>query len=394
MYAIVEENARYVMKILYLILLYNGEINGGHTYRMATAKALKNLVGYENLDIVLSELDTSDWGCNVVMRMKSYSSGKEKLRNLLEGNITQRSNKDIDEIVNLINKNQYDIVLFGSSETGKLVSEVKRRCNVKTMTWYHDIVADVIERKKKTEFNLKMLPIWNAEKKAEGTDARLTDVPIVLHRRDAELLQKYWGRKTDVFIPIALEDKFVPYDYSAESEKNEKLQLLFVGAYNWSVNVEAAKWFCENVMSKLNDYAVQFNIAGFQMENLLKDGWVGQYKNVKVLGTVDDLAETYKKADVVVEPILTGSGMKVKTAEALMHGKEVIGTQEALVGYDELSDKVCETAEDFISTIIRYTTNRPARFVPLNRLAYEENYSIKGIENKLNDAITRCLNML
>ena len=377
------------MKILYLILLYNGEINGGHTYRMATAKALKNLIGYENLDIVLSELDTSDWGCNVVMRMKSYSSGKEKLRNLLEGNITQRSNKDIDEIVNLINKNQYDIVLFGSSETGKLISEVKRRCNVKTMTWYHDIVADVIERKKKTEFNLKMLPIWNTEKKAEGTDARLTDVPIVLHRRDAELLQKYWGRKTDMFIPIALEDKFVPYDYSAESEKNEKLQLLFVGAYNWSVNVEAAKWFCENVMSKLNDYAVQFNIAGFQMENLLKDGWVGQYKNVKVLGTVDDLAETYKKADVVVEPILTGSGMKVKTAEALMHGKEVIGTQEALVGYDELSDKVCETAEDFISTIIRYSTNRPARFVPLNRLAYEENYSIKGIENKLRYAISK-----
>ena len=377
------------MKILYLILLYNGEINGGHTYRMATAKALKNLIGYENLDIVLSELDTSDWGCNVVMRMKSYSSGKEKLRNLLEGNITQRSNQDIDEIVNLINKNQYDIVLFGSSETGKLVSEVKRRCNVKTMSWYHDIVADVIERKKKTEFNLKMLPIWNTEKKAEGTDARLTDVPIVLHRRDADLLQKYWGRKTDVFIPIALEDKFVPYDYSAESEKNEKLQLLFVGAYNWSVNVEAAKWFCENVMSKLNDYAVQFNIAGFQMENLLKDGWVGQYKNVKVLGTVDDLAETYKKSDVVVEPILTGSGMKVKTAEALMHGKEVIGTQEALVGYDELSDKVCETAEDFISTIIQYTTNRPARFVPLNRLAYEENYSIKGIENKLRYAISK-----
>lgn len=165
------------MKILYLILLYNGEINGGHTYRMATAKALKNLIGYENLDIVLSELDTSDWDCNVVMRMKSYSSGKEKLKNLLEGNITQRSNQDIDEIVNLINKNQYDIVLFGSSETGKLISEVKRRCNVKTMTWYHDIVADVIERKKKTEFNLKMLPIWNAERKAEGTSVNLASVP-------------------------------------------------------------------------------------------------------------------------------------------------------------------------------------------------------------------------
>lgn len=391
MYAIVDENARYVMKILYLILLYNGEINGGHTYRMATVKALKNVIGYENLDIVLSELDTSDWGCNVVMRMKSYSSGKDKLKNLLEGNITQRSNQDIDEIVNLINKNQYDIVLFGSSETGKLISEVKKRCSVKTMTWYHDIVADVIETKKMTEFNLKMIPIWNAEKKAEGTDARLTDVPIVLHRRDAELLQKYWGRKTDVFIPIALEDKFIPYDYSAEIEKNEKLQLLFVGAYNWSVNVDATKWFCENVMPKLNDYAVQFNIAGFQMENLLKDGWIEQYRNVKVLGTVDDLADTYKKADVVVEPILTGSGMKVKTAEALMHGKEIIGTKEALEGYDELLSNVCETADDFVIKIIDYVENKPLRFISKNRKIYEEKYSIAGIENKLRYAIERAL---
>ena len=51
------------MKILYLICLYNGEINGGHTYRMATVKALLNVVGDGNLDIILSELDTSDWCC-------------------------------------------------------------------------------------------------------------------------------------------------------------------------------------------------------------------------------------------------------------------------------------------------------------------------------------------
>lgn len=375
------------MKILYLILLYNGEINGGHTYRMATVKALKNVVGAENLDIALSELDTSDWDCNVVMRMRSYSTRKEKIKNLLEGNITQRSNRDIDDIVNLINKNAYDLVLFGSSETGKLITEVKKRCYVRTMTWYHDIVADVIERKKKDEFNLKMLPIWNREKSAEGIDAKLTDVPIVLHQRDADLLYKYWKRKTEVFIPIALEDKFKPYNNTGISDSTEPLRLLFVGAYNWSVNVEAVRWFCENVMGKLPEYNIEFDIAGYQMEKLLDDGWVKAYKNVKVLGTVDDLAETYRSVDVVVEPIWAGSGMKVKTAEALMHGKEVIGTEEALVGYDELSDQVCRSAEDFLQKIMGYCENRPARFVPANRKAYEKNYSIKGIENKLRDAI-------
>lgn len=377
------------MKILYLIMLYNGEINGGHTYRMATVKALKNVVGADNLDIVLSELDTSDWECNVVMRMKSYSSAKEKMKNLLAGNITQRSNQDINDIVNLINQNGYDVVLFGCSETGKLISEIKKKCHVKTMTWYHDIIADVITRKKKAKFNVKMLPVWYAEKKAEGMDAKLTDVPIVLHQRDADLLYKYWGRKTDVFIPIALEDKFQSYDLEESEYAEEPLQLLFVGSYNWHVNVEAAHWFCENVMSKLYDYNVEFNIAGFQMEKLLNDGWVNLYKNVRVLGTVDDLADTYRSVDVVVGPIWNGSGMKVKTAEALMHGKEIIGTEEALVGYDELKSKVCGNADDFIERIKEFCEKHPSRFVASNRAAYEKNYSITGIEDKLKTALDK-----
>lgn len=376
------------MRILYLILLYNGEINGGHTYRMATAAALREVVGYENLDLVLSELDISDWGCNVVMRMKSYRTGYEKLRNLMQGNITQRSNRDIDQIVNLINKNNYDVILFGSSETGKLIQEVKRRCNnIKTLTWYHDIVADVIERKKKNEFNWKMLPIWNAEKKAEGMDANLTDIPIVLHQRDADLLFKYWGRRTETFIPIVLEDKFNPALVKSSEDGSHTLQLLFVGAYNWSVNVEAVQWFCENVMKKLTRYDVRFNIAGFKMENLLKDGWVQNYSNVTVLGTVDDLASTYSQVDVVVGPILTGSGMKVKTAEALMHGKEVIGTEEALVGYEELRSQVCHSAEDFVDRIKEYCKEKPERFNPINRRAYEANYSVEGIQNRLREVL-------
>lgn len=376
------------MKILYLILLYNGEINGGHTYRMATAAALREVVGYENLDIVLSELDMSDWGCHVVMRMKSYGTAYEKLRNLIQGNISQRSNRDIDQIVNLINKNNYDVIFFGSSETGKLIQEVKMRCNnIKTVTWYHDIVADVIERKKKNEFNWKMLPVWNAEKRAEGMDANLTDIPIVLHQRDADLLFKYWGRRTETFIPIALEDKFNSNLVNSSENGSHTLQLLFVGAYNWSVNVEAVKWFCENVMTKLTGYDVRFNIAGFKMENLFKDGWVQNYSNVTVLGTVDDLASTYSQVDVVVGPILTGSGMKVKTAEALMHGKEVIGTEEALVGYEELKSQVCHSAEDFVDRIKEYCKEKPERFNPINRRAYEENYSVEGIQNRLKEVL-------
>ena len=39
---------------------------------------------------------------------------------------------------------------------------------------------------------------------------------------------------------------------------------------------------------------------------------------------VDDLAPYYKKAAAVIMPIFMGGGMKVKTAEALMNGKNYI----------------------------------------------------------------------
>lgn len=368
-------------------MLYDGERHGGHANRVATANVLKNIVGYDNLDIILSELDTTDWGCNIVLHAKSYQTIGGKIKNILSGNITQRSNNDICKIVQIINKNRYDVVIFGSSETGKLISEVKRHCNVKTITVYDDILKDIISKNIKHNFDLKMLPIQLAEIHAEKIDSMLTDIPIVLHRRDADLLYNCWGRKTEMLIPTALKDGYVVCSAFEPDDHKGPLNLLFVGAYNWRPNTEAVRWFCENVMAQLKEENVQLNIAGYQMEHLYDDDWIRDYKNVFVLGTVDDLAEVYRKADVVVCPIWLGSGMKVKVAEALMHGKEILGTEEALVGYDDLKACTCNNADDFIRRIKMFCQNRPNRFNPNNRRLYEQCYSAKALEDNWRRAL-------
>ena len=76
--------------------------------------------------------------------------------------------------------------------------------------------------------------------------------------------------------------------------------------------------------------------------------------NVDVVGTVDDLSHYYYEADVVVLPILYGNGMKVKTAEAMMYGKPILATQEALEGYDIFGIegiRECNSIEQFVSAI-------------------------------------------
>lgn len=71
--------------------------------------------------------------------------------------------------------------------------------------------------------------------------------------------------------------------------------------------------------------------------------------NVKVIGTVEDVSEYFYRADFVIAPIFEGSGMKLKTAEALMYGKTIFGTTEAFSGYALDFDRVgglCNTARE------------------------------------------------
>jgi hypothetical protein len=87
----------------------------------------------------------------------------------------------------------------------------------------------------------------------------------------------------------------------------------------------------------------------------------------------------YEKADFVVQPITTGGGMKVKTAEALKYGKFIIGTKESLEGYDfnpEIAT-ICNTATEFTEAISNY--NRPFKFNAPSRLLFKQKYSYDAV---------------
>ena len=73
------------MRILYLIMLYNGDINGGHTYKMATVQIIRDIVGYENLDI---QVVTSAAGSKYAKVTLAYRYTIPLLNMLLEHQIT------------------------------------------------------------------------------------------------------------------------------------------------------------------------------------------------------------------------------------------------------------------------------------------------------------------
>ena len=55
---------------------------------------------------------------------------------------------------------------------------------------------------------------------------------------------------------------------------------------------------------------------------------------VRLLGYLDRLEDFYDRADLVVAPMLMGSGLKMKVGEALSFGRPVIGTEIGLEGFE------------------------------------------------------------
>lgn len=167
-------------------------------------------------------------------------------------------------------------------------------------------------------------------------------------------------------IPITLKDNCT-YDLKKESKIiSTTPKLLFVGSY-FPGNTKGLKWFCKKILPHVNAH---LTIVGSGMEQLKKTIKIDCNK-LTIHGKVDKLDSFYLNADIIILPIISGGGMKVKTAEALMWGKYIIGTKEALEGYNLNKDIaiICQTKQDFIKAINnigskqKYNYNEQARMI-------------------------------
>ena len=215
---------------------------------------------------------------------------------------------------------------------------------------------------------IRVLPFYFKACYSEKLIAKYCDKFLFLNKRDAQRMS--CSASIGCIIPIAYADTFNPNKViSPQLQKKETLEILFVGS-DFFANIEGIRWIIKYVFPYISGH---LTIVGKGM-----DRYKGEFTSdrISVWGFVSNLEDCYYDADVVVMPIFSGSGMKTKTAEALMYGKNILGTKEAFEGYDMDSNCMygCQTAEMFIDTF-RSMGNNITSFNPYSRNLYLEKYS-------------------
>ena len=200
------------------------------------------------------------------------------------------------------------------------------------------------------------------------------------------MLNKYYGISTDYELPIVINDFY----QEGKHVKSLSKKILFVGAY-YAPNNNGLIWFIDNVIPNIKE-DIELQVVGKNMEKIKDE--VNSNK-VNIIGSVDDLSAYYKESDFVIEPIFQGAGMKVKTAEAMMFGKVILGTEEALEGYkNEINNRKlmvfeCNTADEFSKTIndIYDGKIKIEKFNKDIRENYIENYSQESAKKMLENIL-------
>ena len=156
---------------------------------------------------------------------------------------------------------------------------------------------------------------------AETVAAKKFDGIISISEVDAD-----WFRHAAPAVPVCT----IPFGTEINKADqiilpSRSLRLYHLGSMNWWPNIEAVDWLLnecwKNIHKELS--GVELHIAGRNMpERLLKT----EMEGLTVHGEIDDPATFISQMHILVAPLFSGSGIRIKILEAMAMGKVVITT--------------------------------------------------------------------
>lgn len=157
------------------------------------------------------------------------------------------------------------------------------------------------------------------------------DAVIVVTEDDKKILLKELPNKPVLIIPNA-------HDVAAtETNFQDRKDLLFVGGFNHTPNVDSMLFFCNEVFPKVEEKipGIKLWIVGSNPTDEVKA--LGK-NSVIVTGWVNETKPYLEKCRISIAPLRYGAGMKGKVGEAMSHGLPVITTSVGSEGIGIVND--------------------------------------------------------
>ena len=295
------------------------------------------------------------------------------------------SNNFSNRIKEILNENSFDIILLEGLFLCPYFDIIKKRSDAKILLRAHNIESDIWKglAKQSTNFfkkwylNILQKKLFNYERKI----VKKMDGIICISEKDSD-----WMKKQNLKEVIN-----IPFGINAENKSIlplKKNTIFHIGSMDWNPNQEGIRWFVDNVFPiiKKKKADVILHLAGRSMPKSFYDIAA---KNIVIDSEVENAKDYMRKHNLMIVPLSSGSGVRIKILEAMSLGKIIISTTIGASGIKYLNKKdilIADTELDFARKII-WCFENPIESEIIGKNAkknIQENYNYLAISDKLD----------
>ena len=221
----------------------------------------------------------------------------------------------------------------------------------------HDIFADRYKLYQKNQ----QIPRWySTTKREESKGLSRADIVIAIQQKEADILAKRLKNQKVVTV-----GHLVPLYQS--NKRKLKNKILFIGSKN-PINVYGINYFTKDVFPQIKSkfHDIQLILGGDICD------MVESFDGCLKLGRVENLKDAYNLADLVINPILFGTGLKIKNIEALGYSKPLVTTPAGAEGLENGAGNaflIADSPTEFVRSITEIFSDAQV-YENLSRNAY------------------------
>ncbi len=240
-----------------------------------------------------------------------------------------------NKLIQLLQTGDYDIVQLETLFISPYLGIIRQYSKAKVVLRAHNIEHLIWKRVAETSGNVLkrayLKHLWTTLRTYEYRMVPQFDGIAAITSRDADFFRQLVHRKLPVTdIPYGIE----PHEHAVNEHIVCTVPSLFhIGSMDWIPNQEGIAWFLEKVWPLVNNAfpGLKLYLAGRNMP-----GWLTEqsWPDVEVVGEVPDAREFILSKQIMVVPLLSGSGIRIKIIEAMAEGKAVITTPVGAEGIE------------------------------------------------------------
>lgn len=303
-------------------------------------------------------------------------------------NIERFISKDLTKkLIAILEKENFDIIILESLFVAPYIESIKKISKAKIVLRAHNVEYKIWERislNTKNPIKKSYLSLLAKRLKAyEIKTFKDLDGIVAMTKVDADQFVQLGFNKGITSVPTG----YIINQTDCENVEVEKNSIFHIASMDWLPNVEGINWFLNKVWKTvhLNAPNSKLYLAGREMP---KEFYNLKLDNVITVGKVESAKEFYLSKKIMIVPVLSGSGMRIKIIEGMALGKVIISTTIGAEGIQVTNNKnilIADSPEEFSEAIIKCTSDENfCNEIGLNaQKLIVEKYSNSNLSNQL-----------